>query len=404
VLPHCLRGRCPGGWWHGTTCAVDPSERANAESRAIWLQSGTDARPGRDQAGKQDRQGREAGRNKAGTGTCRENPAQTGPGPDRKRAQTGPSPRTMPSSWLTPVVWSPPTPNNVRSALDKSLRDDPTYEPQAQERLRITGSLVRQIASDARHASHRAWLLAAAPLLAALPGFTAWLLFSVLAHRSVLRTVRALTSAAHRVADAAGQELARVAAGDATDTGPPRLADVPVSVRDDIGELAEAFNRVQVTAAGLLERQVLSRRSVAEMFGNIGRRVSNLTARQLALTDAIERGETDPEVLERLLPDRPHHGTSAPQRGQPDAARRAPRERPGQRPPPGSATWYGSARPDRGVAGHAASRRRCDRRTGRRRRLTLMLTELPENAVPRRRAGRRLSRCSRPRPCIGNRA
>jgi anti-sigma regulatory factor (Ser/Thr protein kinase) len=45
---------------------------------------------------------------------------------------------------------------------------------------------------------------------------------------------------------------------------------------------------------------VLSRRNVAEMFGNVGRRVSNLTTRQLLLIDAVEREETDPELLERL--------------------------------------------------------------------------------------------------------
>lgn len=71
-------------------------------------------------------------------------------------------------------------------------------------------------------------------------------------------------------------------------------------VRDELGELAEAFNQVQVTATALLERQVISRRNIAEMFGNVGHRVSNLTARQLALIDSVERGETDPEVLDRL--------------------------------------------------------------------------------------------------------
>ncbi|MET9968916.1 ATP-binding protein, partial [Streptomyces sp. NPDC006356] len=64
--------------------------------------------------------------------------------------------------------------------------------------------------------------------------------------------------------------------------------------------VAETFNQVQTMAAALLERQVLSRRNVAEMFGNVGRRVSNLTTRQLSLIDAVERGETDPALLERL--------------------------------------------------------------------------------------------------------
>ena len=45
---------------------------------------------------------------------------------------------------------------------------------------------------------------------------------------------------------------------------------------------------------------MLSRRNVAEMFGNVGRRVSNLTARQLSLIDAVERGETTRDLLDRL--------------------------------------------------------------------------------------------------------
>ena len=112
--------------------------------------------------------------------------------------------------------------------------------------------------------------------------------------------MQALTDAARQVADVAGRELARVADDDAEDDAPPRLREVPVTAKDEIGDLAEAFNHVQTTASALLERQVLSRRNVAEMFGNVGRRVSNLTTRQLALIDAVERGEPDPALLERL--------------------------------------------------------------------------------------------------------
>jgi signal transduction histidine kinase len=116
----------------------------------------------------------------------------------------------------------------------------------------------------------------------------------------VVRPVQALTAAATQVAEVAGEELARVADDDTDDASPPRLRKVPVTARDEIGDLADAFNRVQTAAAALLERQVLSRRNVAEMFGNVGRRVSNLTARQLTLIDAVERGETNPDLLDRL--------------------------------------------------------------------------------------------------------
>lgn len=191
-------------------------------------------------------------------------------------------------------------PRQVREALTRALRSYPQYRVQAQTRLRITNSLIDQIAARADRASDRAWWRAALLLAAAVAAFVGWLALSVAVRRSVIRPVQALTGAAVQVADIAGRELARVADDDADDAGAPRLPEVPVLAHDEIGDLAEAFNRVQGTAAALLERQVLSRRNVAEMFGNVGRRVSNLTARQLSLIDAVERGETDPELLDRL--------------------------------------------------------------------------------------------------------
>ncbi|MET8285844.1 MULTISPECIES: ATP-binding protein [unclassified Streptomyces] len=192
------------------------------------------------------------------------------------------------------------SPAQLRTALQGALTADPTYERQAQNRLKITESLINEIAADTQSASDDAWWQVLWLVAANLAAFAAWILFSVLVRRSVVRTVRSLTQAAQHVAAAAETELARVADDDAEDTGPPRLEAVPVPVRDEIGELAEAFNQVQVTASALLERQVVSRRNIAEMFGNVGHRVSNLTARQLALIDSVERGETDPEVLDRL--------------------------------------------------------------------------------------------------------
>ncbi|WP_406471725.1 ATP-binding protein [Streptomyces sp. NBC_01615] len=188
----------------------------------------------------------------------------------------------------------------LRDALGDALSADPTYERQAQNRLKIVDELIGEIAADTQDASNSAWWLVGWLVAGNLLAFAAWLLFSVLMRRSVVRAVKTLTEAAQYVATAAGTELARVADDDAADASPPRLEAVPVPVRDEIGELAEAFNQVQITATALLERQVVSRRNIAEMFGNVGRRVSNLTARQLALIDSVERGETDPEVLDRL--------------------------------------------------------------------------------------------------------
>ncbi|MGF1239743.1 ATP-binding protein [Streptomyces sp. 2-6] len=188
----------------------------------------------------------------------------------------------------------------VRRTFQAALAGYRAYPEQAANRLKIASSLIDEIADSADDASSDAWWRAAALLASALVGFLLWLAFSVAVRRSVIRPVQALTGAAQEVSAATSRELARVADDDADDGGPPRLRDVPVTARDEIGDLAEAFNQVQTTAAALLERQVLSRRNIGEMFGNVGRRVSNLTTRQLALIDAVERGETDPALLERL--------------------------------------------------------------------------------------------------------
>ncbi|MGW1286384.1 ATP-binding protein [Streptomyces sp. NPDC002586] len=192
------------------------------------------------------------------------------------------------------------TPAKIQRAVQTALNEYPDYPEQAAARLKITTALIGRIADRADAAAGsargRAWLLLSGALIA----FALWIAFAVLVRRSVIRPVQALTGAAREVAEVAGRELARVADDDAEDDGPPRLRDMPVTARDEIGDLAEAFNRVQTTAAALLARQVLSRRNTAEMFGNVGRRVSNLTTRQLALIDSVERGETDPALLERL--------------------------------------------------------------------------------------------------------
>ena len=123
---------------------------------------------------------------------------------------------------------------------------------------------------------------------------------SLMMARTVARPLRRLTVSASRIARAAEAELERVADDDAETVRAIRLDDVDVAAQDEIGDLARAFDRVQNTAARLVERQVLGRRNVAQMFGHVGRRTQNLVGRQLALIDNLERRETDSERLREL--------------------------------------------------------------------------------------------------------
>jgi len=189
---------------------------------------------------------------------------------------------------------------DTATGVPQALALYPTIAQEAAIRQRTVQTLAQQLAAGADHAASDAGWRAVLLLIMALLVFTTWVTLSVLIRHSVVRPMQRLTSAARKVAEVSGRELARVADDDSQDESPPRLEAVPVLADDEIGELATAFNQVQVTAAGLLERQVTSRRNIAEMFGNVGRRVSNLTTRQLSLIDAAERSETDPELLERL--------------------------------------------------------------------------------------------------------
>ncbi|MFI7021302.1 nitrate- and nitrite sensing domain-containing protein [Micromonospora sp. NPDC049900] len=118
--------------------------------------------------------------------------------------------------------------------------------------------------------------------------------------RTVARPLTRLTRSADRVARVAESELVRVADDETDNAQPIRLDRVDVRARDEIGDLARAFERVQSTAARLVERQVASRRNVAQMFGHVGRRTQNLVGRQIALIDRLEQQEADPGRLESL--------------------------------------------------------------------------------------------------------
>jgi signal transduction histidine kinase len=140
-------------------------------------------------------------------------------------------------------------------------------------------------------------------LLIGLGGAALFALVAVLAiaiSRSIVKPLRRLTNAATTVADLADTELARVTDSEEADEHVPQLAPIEASTDDELGELATAFNRVQSTAAELVERQAVRRNNVSLMFANVAQRTQNLVGRQLALVDELERNEQDGRLLASL--------------------------------------------------------------------------------------------------------
>ncbi|HLT12161.1 MAG TPA: nitrate- and nitrite sensing domain-containing protein, partial [Micromonosporaceae bacterium] len=189
--------------------------------------------------------------------------------------------------------------------------DDPPVEVSEALTAALSYTGLRRLAQDrtAREIAIAAEQRASAAVSAAVGAvggavlvFAVALALGITVSRSISRPLRRLTRSAAIVSDVAHSELLRVTDSDSPETvPPPRLAAIEVDSRDEIGELAAALNRVQATAAMLIERQITARANIAVMFANIARRTQNLVGRQLALIDDLERNERNPAMLQRLF-------------------------------------------------------------------------------------------------------
>ncbi|KDN23953.1 sensor histidine kinase [Amycolatopsis rifamycinica] len=170
----------------------------------------------------------------------------------------------------------------------------------AGQRRLVQERAITEIADSATERADSATQLAWAVGLGAGGLFLLVAFLAVAVSRSIAGPLRQLTTAATSVADLAGTELVRVTDTEEAEEQIPRLATIDVVSDDELGKLAAAFNRVQTTAAELVERQALTRRNTSLMFANVAKRTQNLVGRQLALIDEVERNEQDTRLLASL--------------------------------------------------------------------------------------------------------
>ena len=117
--------------------------------------------------------------------------------------------------------------------------------------------------------------------------------------RRITRPLRRLTAAAGDIGDELPRMVERM---QVPGEGPGVTVEpIPVESRDEIGQLAEAFNTVNDVTVQVAKEQAALRASIAEMFVNVARRNQVLLGRQLKALDQMEAREEDPDVLERLF-------------------------------------------------------------------------------------------------------
>ncbi|MEU2675181.1 nitrate- and nitrite sensing domain-containing protein [Streptomyces sp. NPDC007164] len=150
------------------------------------------------------------------------------------------------------------------------------------------------ISSDARTDA----IVNAAVVIVAL--LAAFVLAGLMA-RQMSRSMRRLRTAAFGIAEQRlpmlVDQLSRAEPG-RVDT---RVQPIPIHSRDEIGEVARAFDQVHREAVRLAAEQAMLRGNVNAIFTNLSRRNQSLIEGQLTLITDLENNEADPDQLENLF-------------------------------------------------------------------------------------------------------
>ncbi|MDT0471839.1 nitrate- and nitrite sensing domain-containing protein [Streptomyces sp. DSM 41014] len=153
-------------------------------------------------------------------------------------------------------------------------------------------------ASDIASGAQRDAIITGAAVVVAL--LLAFILAGAVA-RQMSRSMRRLRNAAFSIAEqrlpTLVDQLSRTDPG-RVDT---RVAPIPIHTKDEIGEVARAFDQVHREAVRLASEQALLRGNINAIFTNLSRRNQSLIEGQLTLITDLENNEADPDQLENLF-------------------------------------------------------------------------------------------------------
>ncbi|MCU7822715.1 nitrate- and nitrite sensing domain-containing protein [Kitasatospora sp. DSM 101779] len=168
--------------------------------------------------------------------------------------------------------------------------------------LRATETaLLNEVVDDAQNIKDRAQtdaflnsgiVIAALALAGLLTGFIA---------RSMILGMRTLNTAALDIANHRLPDLVEKLSKTDPDRVDTSVEPIPLRGKDEIGEVARAFDQVHSQAVSLAAEQALLRGNLNAIFSNLSRRSQSLIQRQLALITDLENNEADPDQLENLF-------------------------------------------------------------------------------------------------------
>ncbi|MFF9818201.1 nitrate- and nitrite sensing domain-containing protein [Streptomyces sp. NPDC014006] len=181
----------------------------------------------------------------------------------------------------------------------KDWLDDSGTKLQQMSNIELTLlSEMEQKARELRSDSEREAIISGALILLVL-GVS--LVGAFVVARSMIRSLRRLQETATRVAQDRLPELVKQLSESDPQDVDTSVESVGVHSRDEIGQVAAAFDDVHREAVRLAAEQALLRGNVNAMFTNLSRRSQGLIQRQLSLISELESREADPDQLSSLF-------------------------------------------------------------------------------------------------------
>ncbi|MFJ7489880.1 nitrate- and nitrite sensing domain-containing protein [Streptomyces sp. NPDC097727] len=195
----------------------------------------------------------------------------------------GKSPEKLAAKGITPETWM--------AAATAKFDGYTTVEDE------LVDKAVTEAADISSSAKNDAFINAAVVIVALLAAFVV----AGLMARQMSRSMRRLRTAAFGIAEQRlpmlVDQLSRTDPG-RVDT---RVQPIPIDSRDEIGEVARAFDQVHREAVRLAAEQAMLRGNVNAIFTNLSRRNQSLIEGQLTLITGLENNEADPDQLENLF-------------------------------------------------------------------------------------------------------
>ncbi|MPY62954.1 sensor histidine kinase [Streptomyces spongiae] len=193
-------------------------------------------------------------------------------------------------------------PNGLRSLDKRSYKDWVDDDSVKIEQMKkIEGSLLEEMEQTARQLrseSEQEAIISGALILLVL-GIS--LVGAFVVARSMIRSLRRLQDTATKVAQDRLPELVKALSESDPQDVDTSVETVGLHSKDEIGQVAAAFDDVHREAVRLAAEQALLRGNVNAMFTNLSRRSQGLIQRQLSLISELESREADPDQLSSLF-------------------------------------------------------------------------------------------------------